>query len=335
MTLDSRQIVYRTLNFDNPPRVARHLGVLPWAEKRYPEEVAAIRWDYPDDIVGIDGHQQQPTQTSGDRYGMRYVDEWGCEFEGITEGYIGEVKAPPIVDWSDLSRIRFPEEWLTIQPDLINRDCGATDKFVFANCCPRPFEQLQFLRGTEDLYIDLVDPPAGMLDVLKRMHDLYCRQAEVWANTDVDAISFMDDWGSQNALLINPAQWRELFKPLYRDYVQIAHAAGKKAFMHSDGHILAIIPDLIEIGVDALNSQVFCMGIENLEPYAGKITFWGEIDRQYLLAYGSVEEVDQAVRLVRDRLWRNGGCIAQCEFGVGAKPENVRQVMQTWSQMQV
>jgi uroporphyrinogen decarboxylase len=334
MTLDSRQIVYRTLSFDNPPRAPRQLWVLPWAEDRYPEEVSALRRDFPDDIVGVDGYQQEPSLTTGDKYGgAGYTDEWGCVFEGITDGYIGEVKEPLITDWQDTSRMRFPTEWLTIQPDLINRDCESTDKFVLAGCCPRPFEQMQFLRGTENLYIDLADPPARMLGVLKGMHELYCRQAEAWAETDVDAICFMDDWGSQNTLLINPAHWRELFKPLYRDYVQIAHAAGKKAFMHSDGHILAIIPDLVEIGVDALNSQVFCMGVENLEPYAGKITFWGEVDRQHLLAYASLEEVDEAVRLVRDRLWRNGGCIAQCEFGVGAKPENVRQVLHTWSRM--
>ena len=102
----------------------------------------------------------------------------------------------------------------------------------------------------------------------------------------------MDDWGSQRSLLISPAMWRTYFKPMYRDYVQIAHAAGKKFFMHSDGHILAIYPDLIEIGVDALNSQIFCMGVEQLAPFAGKITFWGEIDRQHLLAFATPDEVE-------------------------------------------
>ncbi len=68
---------------------------------------------------------------------------------------------------------------------------------------------------------------------------------------------------------------------------EIAHAAGKKLFMHSDGHILAIYPDLVEIGIDAVNSQIFCMGVEKLAPFAGRITFWGEIDRQHLLAHAT------------------------------------------------
>jgi len=127
--------------------------------------------------------------------------------------------------------------------------------------------------------------------------------------------------------------WREWFKPLYRDYVQIAHGHGKKIFMHSDGYILDVIPDLIEIGVDALNSQIFCMGLDQLAQFAGQITFWGEIDRQHLLATGTPAEVDQAVRAVYRQLWRNGGCIAQCEFGPGGQPANVRQVFETWNEV--
>lgn len=332
MTLDPREIVYRTLRFESPPRIPRQLWVLPWAEQRHHADLAAIRRDFPDDIVSIDGHHTEPSRAVGSPYGPgEYVDDWGCRFESIDEGFIGEVKEPLIGDWStDSFRARFPTHWLTIQPDLVNRDCAATDRFTIAGCCPRPFEQLQFLRGSENLYVDLADPPAEMLSFLKRMHELYCRMMERWAATDVDAIPFMDDWGSQRTLLIRPSQWRELFKPMYRDYVQIAHSAGKMAFMHSDGHILDVIPDLIEIGLDALNSQVFCMGVENLRQFAGKITFWGEVDRQHILPYASTDEVDRAVRDLHDNLWRSGGCIAQCEFGVGAKPENVRQVFETW-----
>lgn len=334
MTVTSREIVFQTLRFENPPRIPRQLWWLPWAEKRYPEELAAIRRDFPDDIVSIDGHQTEPSIAAGNKHGRGYVDEWGCVFESIADGYIGEVKQPMIRDWErDVARIHFPTEWLSIQADLVNRDCASTDKFTLAGCCPRPFEQIQFLRGSENVYMDLADPPREMLDLLKRMHELYCRVVEVWCATDVDAIPFMDDWGSQSSLLISPRSWREIFKPMYRDYAQIAHSAGKMAFMHSDGCILDIMPDLVEIGIDSINAQIFCMGIQNLRQFAGKITFLGEIDRQHTLARGTVEDVDRAVRCVHENLWRGGGCVAECEFGVGARPENVRQVFETWSSL--
>lgn len=335
MSATSRELVLQTLHFENPERAPRQLWSLPWATIHYPEQMRAIREEFPDDIGGVGGHHRELPRTEGDpcKVGI-YVDEWGCVFHNLQEGVIGEVKEPLIRDWdADVQRVHIPREWLSIQPDLINRDCAGTDKFVMAGCCPRPFEQLQFLRGTENLFLDLMDPPAPMRRFLREMHAFYCELLEAWAATDVDALMFMDDWGSQRGLLISPQVWREVFKPLYRDYIQIAHSRGKKCFMHSDGHITAIYPDLIELALDALNSQLFCMGVENLAPYAGKITFWGEIDRQDLLPNATPEQIDSAVRLVHAHLWRNGGCIAQCEFGAGAKPENVRQVFRTWNEL--
>ena len=102
--------------------------------------------------------------------------------------------------------------------------------------------------------------------------------------------------------------------------------------MHSDGCILDIIPDLIELGLDAVNSQIFCMGLDKLEQFRGKITFWGEIDRQHILPEGSVEDVKNAVKQVKSSLYDNGGVIAQCEFGPGSRPENVEAVFQQWNE---
>ena len=76
---------------------------------------------------------------------------------------------------------------------------------------------------------------------------------------------FMDDWGSQNSLLINPATWDKYFRPFYQEFIDIAHRNGKDIFMHSDGNTLLIYPKLIEMGLDAFNSQIFCMGLDNLE----------------------------------------------------------------------
>ncbi|NLH98556.1 MAG: methyltransferase [Chthonomonadales bacterium] len=330
-----REIVLQTLEFRNPPRAPRQLWLLQWALDHHAAEVDALRRDFPDDIAGIGGHHRELPKTSGNPHiPGEYVDEWGAVFTNIHAGVIGEVKHPVIEDWdTDVERVHFPREWLTIDRDAVNRDCAATDRFTMAGMCPRPFEQAQFLRGSENLYADLASGDVRLLAFLRRMHELYVELVEKWVQTDVDGISFMDDWGAQRGLLIRPAVWREVFKPMYRDYVQIAHAAGKKAFMHSDGHILAIYPDLVEIGVDAVNSQLFCMGVANLAPFAGKITFWGEIDRQNLLPHGTVEDIERAVEEVHTHLWRNGGCFAQCEFGAGARPENVRRVFETWDRL--
>jgi uroporphyrinogen-III decarboxylase len=237
-------------------------------------------------------------------------------------------------DWAGFNHIRIPEELLSFDRDAVNRFCESSGQFVLAGEVPRPFERLQFIRGSQNLFMDLTDPPANMKLFIDKMHDHYCRLLKKWAQTDVDALNIMDDWGSQTALLINPGLWERLFMPLYRDYIDIAKTYNKKIFMHSDGHILSIIPKLIEMGLDALNTQIFCIGIENLATFKGKITFWGEIDRQYLIPYAEPGEIDAAVDAVYDTLWHNGGCIAQCEFGPMGNPKNVRRIFERWDEKQ-
>jgi hypothetical protein len=335
MNTTPREIVHQTLDFAGPPRAARDLWVLPIAAEQFPAELAAIQREFPPDFIAIAGHERATAPTRGAPYAIgEFTDEWGCTFVNIQHGVIGEVKEPLVRDWAaDHARIHVPREWLTLDRDAVNRDCAATDRFALAMACPRPFEQLQFLRGSEELYVDLADPQPELHAFMRELHAFYCEVFEAWARTDVDALRFMDDWGSQRSLLIAPRLWRELFKPMYRDYAHIAHSHGKKIFMHSDGYIASIYPDLVEIGIDAVNSQLFCMGAEMLAPHAGRITFWGEIDRQHLLPEGTPADIDRAVRKVHQHLWRDGGCIAQCEFGPAARPENVREVFAAWNEL--
>lgn len=333
--MKSRELVYKTLEFENTTgQVPRQMWTLPWSEWNHGDTISRIHKDFPDDIVGAPCSYKEKTIEIGDPYRTgNCIDAWGCKITNIHEGIIGEVLTPLVEDddWEDVDKIHIPREWLSFDRDAVNAFCRNTDRFVTGGCCPRPFEQLQFIRKTENLYMDLMDIPENMKMFLKKMHSFYCELLEEWAKTEVDAINFMDDWGSQSALLINPGLWRELFKPMYQDYADIARRYHKKLFMHSDGNIQDILPDICEIGVDAINSQIFCMGLENLKPLAGKITFWGEMDRQHLLVEGTTEDIDRAVQSVRDALWKQGGCIAQCEFGPGARPENVYEVFKAWS----
>lgn len=333
--MTDRELMYKTLAFENNTGlISRDLWELPYAAAKYPEGYAKIKTDFPSHIANAPKQCRVPSPVMrGDIFELgTYVDEWGCQFKSIQAGIVGECKTPIVTreDWSDWENVHIPEEELTFDRDLVNRFCAQSDKFVVSGGFARPFEQLQFIRGTENLYIDLAMPPPLLLAFLNRMHEYYCRMLLAWAETDVDALYVMDDWGAQHALLIKPALWQKMFKPLYRDYVEIAHNHGKKLFFHSDGHIEAIYPDLVEIGVDALNSQLFCMDIEALAKYRGKITFWGEIDRQNLLAYGTLQDVDRAVDRVMQNLWCNGGVIAQCSFDIGPTPENVYRVFEAF-----
>ena len=334
MSMTSRELVRKTLEFQKPDRIPRQMWLLPWAFNNYPEQVAEIQRRFPDDIVTcpVVG---EPFKTQGEAYKAGiFIDEWGCVFRNLQDGVMGEVKEFPIKNSLDADTIKEPLEALTFDIDEVNAYCRTTDKFVMSNCCPRPFERLQFLRGTENVMLDLGMEDECFFKLLDRVHQFYLKEVRKWSQTQVDGVMFMDDWGTQRSLLISPAMWRTYFKPLYKDYIDIIHAAGKKAFMHSDGHIEAILPDLVELGLDAINSQIFCMDMSALsEKFKGKITFWGELDRQHLLVRGTHEDIIQAVRQVYDCFYSEGGVIAQMEFGPGAKPENIITALEEWDKL--
>lgn len=336
--LTGRQRVMRTLEFDRPDRVPRDLWLLPIAAMEHGQAaIDAFQRRWPGDFGGPNlANPALAALKQGDPFAVgQYHDEWGCVFENVHAGVIGEVKMPLLDDWSKLADLREPVEALNVDLEEVNRQCAASDRFMLAGACPRPFERAQFLRGSENLYMDLAEESSQAMELLRRIHAFYCKELESWARTRVDALSFIDDWGSQRSLLIAPQQWRRIFKPMYADYARIAHDAGKKVFMHSDGFIFDIYEDLIEIGVDAINSQLFCMDIPQIaRRFAGRMTFWGEMDRQRLLPFGTPEEVRQAVALVVETLYRpEGGVIAQFEFGAGTKLPNAHAVFQAWEEL--
>jgi uroporphyrinogen decarboxylase len=332
--MTSRERVYRALTFQCPDRAPRELWTLPGITMFRKAELDAVLARFPSDFTAPEVRYGVSKRARGTEALVgTYVDAWGCPFTVAEPGVIGEVKDPPLADLTALHRFRPPDEILD-EADFsrVNASCAATDKFVKAGTTIRPFERMQFLRGTENLMMDLAWGIREVYQLRDMVHDFFLRELSLWLKTDVDGISFMDDWGSQERLLISPSLWREFFKPLYADYCQLIHSAGKFAFFHSDGYIMEIIPDLIEIGVDALNSQLFCMSIEEIgRRFRGQITFWGEIDRQKVLPFGTVENVRKAVWRVRRALDDGrGGVIAECEWGIGVPRENIEAVFQAW-----
>lgn len=335
-TMTGRERVKAALTHTQPDRVPRDLWALPYVSLFRKEELDEVLRTFPLDIS-----QPELSPGSGDteiehlsRAG-KYVDEWGSVWNVGEPGIIGEVKQPALADWSTLSTYQPP--WNLIRKrDLshANRQCEKSDLFMLSPVCARPFERLQFLRGTENVFMDLAYGSAKIFKLIEMIHEYYLADVTNWVSSNVDAVFLIDDWGSNQALLINPDTWRQVFKPLYRDYCDIIHTAGKFVFFHSDGNIESIYGDLIEVGIDAINSQLFCMDIERLaERYKGKITFWGEIDRQYVLPFGSQADIYAAVRRVREALDDGtGGIITQCEWGKDNSRDTIETVFKAWNE---
>jgi hypothetical protein len=320
----------------------REIWCLPYTVKNFPETIKEINEKYPSDFSRASDVYRKSPRVQGDAFQIGdSIDEWGCKFTNLQYGIIGEVKEPLVEELENWKNVKPPYETLPDNAvharDAVNAACATSDKFIRASCCPRPWERYQFLRGSENSMMDVMEPELPEFkSLIKTIHDFYLQELEFWVKTDVDAIMFMDDWGSQRQLLIPPRIWREVFKPLYKDYCDLARDNGKFVFMHSDGHISEIYEDLIEIGVDALNSQLFCMDMDDLQKLAkGRITFWGEIDRQHVLPSENPQDGRTAVREVAKHFYDpRGGIIVQFEFGPGANSETVKAVLDEWNQFE-
>jgi uroporphyrinogen-III decarboxylase len=132
----------------------------------------------------------------------------------------------------------------------------------------------------------------------------------------------------QNGLLISPALWREFFRPRYARLFGRCRELGIATFLHSCGHILEIMPDLADIGLDILQmQQPDCMGLDKiLAVCRGRLTLAIMPDIQTCLPHATAEEVRRvSAQLLEATGAGRGGMIAD-NYGhwpAGIPPENI------------
>ncbi len=139
-----------------------------------------------------------------------------------------------------------------------------------------------------------------------------------------------DDLGSQEATLLNPEIYRELIKPRHKRMVDAVKThSDAKVLLHSCGAVSALLDDFIEVGFDAINPVQ--VGAKGMEPerlkaeFGDRITFWGGIDTQRVLPFGTPDEVRAEVRRIIDILGPGGGFVLNSVHNIQAEvpPENV------------
>lgn len=150
------------------------------------------------------------------------------------------------------------------------------------------------------------------------------------ASNEIDVIEEADDLGSQSNLLISPELYRKFLKPRQKELFEFIHKnSNAKVLYHSCGSIKSLIPDLIEIGVDALNPiQFSALGMDSNElkrEFGKELVFWGGgIETQNILPKGTTEEVKSNVKRQLEVLSKNGGYIFSTVHNIQAdvSPEN-------------
>jgi uroporphyrinogen decarboxylase len=166
-----------------------------------------------------------------------------------------------------------------------------------------PVHQIQFMRGYAAALEDLIAAPDFVDAFLARYADFWTCMTEHALETVgdlVDLVMFGDDLGTQQGPVMSPALYRRLVKPAHVRMVQAVKRFNKPVLLHSCGSVAAFIPDLIEIGIDALHPvQVTAKGMDTAQlkrEFGRDITFWGGIDTHRVLPRGTTAEVREEVR---------------------------------------
>ncbi|MBR4896331.1 MAG: hypothetical protein IKZ41_07880, partial [Clostridia bacterium] len=142
-----------------------------------------------------------------------------------------------------------------------------TDAYVLVTIWGSHFEKANFARGIENFLADLAADPEyaqSMLDFI--IHKNLVMLENIVNIPGIDGILLGSDWGSQRDLLMSPSTWRTMIRPGEEREYKIIKDAGLDVWIHSCGDIRKIMPDLYDMGIDALNPvQPECMDIYELK----------------------------------------------------------------------
>jgi uroporphyrinogen decarboxylase len=331
--MTSRELVIKTLNHQPVPRVPRDLWISCGEDSLRADELAEMTVRYPSDILTVESAPSHGKRSQG-KPGKadNFTDVWGCVWR-LGDDEAAELKSSPLADASRIASYRPPAELLDRSRFIkANKTCPATNRFVLAWSEVRPFDRVQLLCGRDAALAGLARGTKETGSLLAMLHELACKELELWAESEVDGVAFRDDWGSPDGLRIAPEVWRDLFRPMYRDYCKILHAKDKFAFFHCEGDVSDIFGDLVKLDIDAIHAQLRLMNIERLaKRYRGRITFWGEIDRQQLQNPGTADEFRETVLALRRALdFGHGGVIAQCAWDQGVRLQTVAAFFEQW-----
>lgn len=340
----------KTMYFDYPEWTICNIGFLPatWMTHRQGLEdlVLAHPRVFPAFRKGSIDFDNPPMWDPTYELG-RHTDCWGTVWNNIVHGVAGQPEYEPLNNWADF------EQWKTHLPDPL-KDAEFAPRPPFEKLCQEMadargrgdiafagplmhghfFMRLYYLRGFENLMLDMAtdEPRLGELaDILTRYNTA---AVELYLKAGAEMIGLGEDLGMQTALPISPSAWRKWVKPSYMATFAACRRADVPVYLHSDGHILEIIDDLVECGVRVLNPQIRANGLEVLRRVArGKVAINQDLDRQ-LFPFASPSQIEDHIGEVFEGLYDSwGGLMLLAECGPDVPLANIDAICCTFEKL--
>jgi hypothetical protein len=262
-------------------------------------------------------------------------DNWGCLWHYPGNYLDGQVIKHPLESWENFNSYNPPdplknrnweEEKKRIEKEkkegLIS-GAGVEHGFFYL--------RLTYLRGFENLMIDIGMKEPKLKKLIEILTEYWKVVIKKLVEFEPDIIYFADDLGHQNSLPMRPEIWRELIKPSYKEIFSICRRKNIEVYLHTDGYIVDIIPDLIESGVTVLNLQDLVNGLDNIEKQVkDKVAIDLDIDRQKITVFGKPDDIDSHIKNCIEKLGsKYGGLLLIYGAYPGTPAENIGSVIKS------
>ena len=308
--MSPRERVLTAMRRQKPDRIPKHLDLTPHLQeefdRRFPGESVEEHFRLEPRWAGLG-----PGRVSHDYTGyfadthVDWIDDWGVGYLDAHFHHFWRFVHPlrNAKSVQDILDYPLPDLAADYRYEGLAEHVKAWQDRGYAVCAgpaAQLFEQAWYLRGQEQLLIDFYDNPEMAEALLDRILEIMLVAARHEAEAGVDILRGGDDVGWQQAMIRSPEAFRRFLKPHYAKLFDTGTTIKPDmlTFFHSDGNVDAIIPDLIEIGLDILNPvQPECMDPAEIKrKYGDRLAFWGTMGTQSTMPWGSVEEVRRVVK---------------------------------------
>ncbi|MFW6189979.1 MAG: uroporphyrinogen decarboxylase family protein [Planctomycetota bacterium] len=332
----------RCAYFAGPDWIPCNVGLMPATWREHREGLEEVVLDFPRLFPGYSRGDRDFDAPGDRRYRRgRFTDNWGCTWQNVAPGLAAAPVDWPIKTWEDFDHYQPPDP--VTEGEGRN---GPPDWQALRRRCERAKEQgrlawggmphgsmymrLYYLRGFENLMADLATDEPRLRELIEMVLDYNLRMVEKNIECGAEIIGFGDDLGMQTSLPMSPAKWRRYLLPCYERLFGLCRRAGVEVRLHSDGHMLEIIPDLVRAGVRIINPQIRANGLEGLERTArGEVCIHLDLDRQ-LFPFAGPDRIREHILEAVDRLGRpDGGLMLHAECEPDVPLQNIRAICET------
>ncbi len=305
----------QAIRMESPDTIPVSVGMLPAAWMKYGSELQRLVDQYSQFFHGLkmDLSKVEENLPASYRKGV-YFDEWGCEWHNEHAGNESIVVKHPVHTEQDVFDLKIPS----------CRDGRLPHGFMYL--------RLLDLVGFENAMVWFAEEDEVIETLIDKVLEYNIYQVAAVLNRMDEIIYFGDDLGMQKGLAIGVRRWRKYLKPCFRKlYGMIkAYKPDQLIYMHTDGCIWEIMPDLIECGVDIINPQYRANGLDNLVRVCRKehvIPINLDLDRQLFPVATRSQLFDHVAECVESLYLKEGALGLSVELNYEIPLENMAAVL--------